>query len=75
MIDPYPEHTRQREVLNDAEIIGAFLDSIPYVLAEWGDDGYGHLWPVTKSIQRILADYFGIDLAKRHVGRPTHDGG
>lgn len=72
MIDPYPEHTKQRAVLNDAEIIGSFLDGTQYVLAEYHQpDGYSeaHLFPVTKPVEQVLADYFGIDLGKIEAER------
>jgi hypothetical protein len=65
--DPYPEHTKQRAVLHDAEIIGQFIEGTQYVLAEYVQfDGYFEpsLVPVSKSIEQVLAAYFGIDLDK-----------
>lgn len=64
--DPYPEHAKQEKVIDEAQIIGRFLDTTDYVLAEYHENGGGEdlLWPVTKTIQQILADYFDIDLNK-----------
>jgi hypothetical protein len=65
--DPYPEHTRQRAVLDEAQAIGEFIDTTSYILAEYRVmDGWHEprLVPATKSIEQILADYFGIDLSK-----------
>lgn len=66
-IDPYPEHTRQSAVLEEAEAIGRFLDESGYILAEYREiKGYREeqLMPVTASVNVVLARYFGIDLAK-----------
>lgn len=66
-IDPYPEHTRQATVLDEAEAIGRFLDESGYILAEYREiKGYReeHLMPVSTSVHVILARYFGIDLDK-----------
>lgn len=65
--DPYPEHARQSEVLDAAQAIGEFLDNTDYVLAEYRVmDGWPEprLAPVSKTLDQILADYFGIDLDK-----------
>lgn len=65
--DPYPEHARQAEVLEQAETIGRFLDESGYVLAEYRDiEGYREetLMPVVTPTQQILAKYLGIDLDK-----------
>ena len=65
--DPYPEHTRQHAVLDDSQAIGAFLDESRYLLAEYRDiEGCReqHLIPVSTPVHVILAEYFGIDLAK-----------
>lgn len=67
VVDPYPEHTRQAAVLEEAEAIGRFLDESGYILAEHRNiDGYREevLMPVSASVHVILAKYFGIDLAK-----------
>lgn len=66
--DPYPEHTRQTEILGDADAIGQFIESTEYVLAEYrtfdDDDRGPQLVPVATPIVQILAAHFGIDLAK-----------
>lgn len=65
--DPYPEHTRQRAILDQAQAIGEFIESNTYVLAQYVElDGWTEpqLLPVSRPIKQILADYFGIDLAK-----------
>lgn len=65
--DPYPEHTRQSAVLDQAQAIGQFLDESGYILAEYQQiDGYSEevLMPVVTPVQQILAAYFGIDLSK-----------
>ncbi len=63
----YPEHQRQAQVIDAAQAIGDFLteNTQGYMLGEWfKPEGYheARLFPVSKSIQQILADYFGIDL-------------
>lgn len=66
-IDPYPEHTRQSAVLEEAEAIGRFLDESGYILAEYREiKGYREerLMPLSTPVPQILAKYFGIDLAK-----------
>ncbi|MFI9629278.1 hypothetical protein [Streptomyces sp. NPDC052042] len=63
----YREHAKQAAVLDEAEVIGRFLDESPYVLAEYtAIDGYRdpQLVPVGRSIQQVLADFFGIDLQR-----------
>jgi hypothetical protein len=65
--DPYPEHTRQAAVLDEADAIGRFLDESGYILAEHRQiDGYREevLMPLTTPVPVILARYFGIDLDK-----------
>lgn len=71
MSDPssslYPEHARQHEVLEEAQAIGRFLDESGYILAEYREiEGYREqqLMPLATPIPQILAQYFGIDLAK-----------
>lgn len=65
----YPEHEKQSKVLDEAQIIGDFLTNLPngYQLAEWHKpEGYyeARMFPVNKTINQILADYFDIDLNK-----------
>lgn len=61
----YPEHEKMQAVLQESQAIGQFIDSTPYVLAEYREiEGYreAQLVPMTRSIERILAEHFGIDL-------------
>lgn len=64
---PYPEHAKQAAVLAQSQAIGEFLDEGPYYLAEYREiEGYRdpQLVPVGRSLQQVLADWFGIDLAE-----------
>lgn len=69
----YPQHLRQREVVGEAQVVGQFLEHLlsesDLVIAEWRGE---ELLPVHKSIQDILAGYYGIDQdelekEKRHM--------
>lgn len=65
--DPYPEHTRQSAIFEEAQAIGRFLDESGYILAQYREiEGYREeqLMPVNTPVPQILAKYFGIDLAK-----------
>ena len=59
----YPEHEKLKEVQEQSQVIGEFLESSVYVLATW-DEETGDLERADTSTERILADYFGIDLVK-----------
>lgn len=62
---PYPEHNKQQAVLEKSQALGEFLDEGPYVLAEYRKiEGLTdpQLMPVTRPIQQVLANWFGIDL-------------
>lgn len=76
MAGKYPEHERMAAVKGRSQVIGEFLDWLSgrgTVLAEWshetciGADGKERvgtedlLFPVHRSIQQWLADYFEID--------------
>jgi hypothetical protein len=70
---PYPEHERQRLVLDKSQAIGEFLEWLTseqnYVIAEWGggteETGSEHrLYPVHRRIESWLAQYFQIDPVK-----------
>lgn len=53
-----------KTVKDDSQKIGAFLESLSekgISLASY--DEKDRLWPISKSIEQILADYFEIDLA------------
>lgn len=58
----YPEHEKLSAISAESQAIGQFLDEGTYTLCEV--DKYDRFVPVGKSIQEILADYFGIDLNK-----------
>lgn len=59
----YPEHDKLSAIMEVSQEIGLFLDhGLPrqhLVLAQWGDDEV--LYPSHRSIDKILAEYFGID--------------
>lgn len=57
----YPEHDKLTEVSEISQAIGEFIDFGPYTLCT-ADRETGRYWPVLKSIDRILAEHFGIDL-------------
>lgn len=76
-MNAYPEHDKLGEIRDQSQAIGQFLESGPYVLAQYLDcDDYhltrnganfcdegSHLVLVDKSINEVLAEHFGIDLA------------
>jgi hypothetical protein len=65
--DPYPEHTKQKAVLERSQVLGEFLDEGTYILAEYREvDGFAEpqLVPVGRGTQQVLADWFGIDLSQ-----------
>ena len=63
----YPEHEKLQAVSEQSQAIGEFLDfGLPaqgIYLAEVSNED-GELWLSHKPIQKILADYFEIDLKK-----------
>lgn len=62
----YPEHEKQAKVLDDARVIGEFLENCVYKLGEWRQGRRrsmdAEFFPVNMSIKAILAEYFDIDL-------------
>ena len=71
--DPYPESTRLLAAREESQPIGEFLENGPYELGrwvpcqQWHQDGWEcgqgeHFQPVRKSIETVLAEYFGIDM-------------
>ena len=65
----YPEHEKLKAVQAASEAIGEFLDGglrdqglVLAIAVEVSGDQV--LFPASASIEKILADYFGIDLAK-----------
>lgn len=68
----YPECAKLIAVSEESQIIGEFLDSTPYVLAEYVTfEGHDRatLTPVSSSIEDILSKYFGIDMNKVEAER------
>jgi len=65
----YPEHEKLAAISDQSQTVGEFLDFSGYVLAEWGDENSSgtpnphRLYPIY-NIERILAEYFHIDLNK-----------
>lgn len=57
----YPEHDKVKAIQDESQAIGAFLDNSGYTLCEVDAD-LNRFVPIYRSIERILADYFGIDL-------------
>ena len=61
----YPEHDKLTAITAESQTIGAFLENSGFTLCTVGKyndlDGNRYI-PVRKSINSILADYFGIDL-------------
>lgn len=73
--EPYPESAKMLAVKEQSQVIGEFLDSSKYVLAEYVTVTYPNmlterrhtateLRPVVTPIEQILAAYFEIDLDK-----------
>lgn len=62
----FPEHKRMKAVSEKSQAIGGFLDWLQnergLVIAYWND--WDELVPTSASIQRLLAEYFEIDLDK-----------
>lgn len=74
----YPEHEKLAKVKDESQAIGEFLENCGYTLCEimydapWNGpggltreptrDGGGAFYAVSKGTNRILADYYGIDL-------------
>lgn len=63
-----PELAKMAAHNDDSQVIGDFLDTIfeqGMVLCEWQWVGQNEkLVPINKSIEQILADFFGVDLKK-----------
>lgn len=65
--DKYPEHEKMAKVIDQSQVIGAFLDAMSekgIELCEYSEGDGGMMFPVRKSIEQILADYFEINLKK-----------
>lgn len=65
-VNVYPEHERLRQISDQSQVIGEFLEYLNnrYTLAEYIDNGWNReiLLPVSINIETLLADYFDIDL-------------
>jgi hypothetical protein len=59
----YPEHIKLQAVKNESQIIGEFLEALPQQ-GLWICEQGGGFYPTDRSIQSMLATYFGIDLRK-----------
>ena len=61
----YPEHEKVAAVTGDAQVIGTFLEWLGgedmYHICKW-DEVCEEFWPIYDGIERLLADYFDIDL-------------
>lgn len=57
----YPEHAKLAAVKDHSQAIGEFIEFCGYTLCEY-DEGEPQWRPVQRSIERLLADYFDIDL-------------
>lgn len=63
MMTPTPELDKMKAVHTESQAIGEFLDYSPYTLCDWDEDT-NRFWPVQGGIERILAEFFDIDLDK-----------
>lgn len=61
---PTPELDKMMKVQKESQIIGEFLDSCGYMLCRASGKDWHPFEPVPKTIEQVLADYFGIDLKK-----------
>ncbi len=78
--DPYPESTRLLAAREGSTGQWVTLEDGPYELGrwvpcqQWHQDGWEcgqgeHFQPVRKSIETVLAEYFGIDMVKVEAER------
>jgi hypothetical protein len=66
----YTEHAKLEKVKDQSQAIGEFLDGCGYLLAQYNQ--FDELVPIRLSTEKVLADYFEIDLErlekeKRHM--------
>jgi hypothetical protein len=59
----YPEHDKLEAVKDQSQAIGEFLENGRWTLCEW-DDRTGRFWSIRGDVNRVLAEYFEIDLDK-----------
>jgi len=67
MADKYPEHEKLAKIKDRSQTIGEFVDWLQneksYILASWNEDRHApRLYPAHVSTERLLAQYFDIDL-------------
>lgn len=65
----WPEHDKQKTVLEESHAIGEFLETSGYVLAQYREikgSADKELVEVTRPTQQVLADHFDIDLDQIH---------
>lgn len=61
----YPEHEKLKALQGANQIVGNFIEWLGeagYVIAKYDD--IGDLWSANRSIDRLLAEHFEIDLDK-----------
>ncbi len=64
----YPEHDRMAAISDKSQIIGEFLEWLNYTkgihLCEQTPDMNDHWWTVDEDPEKLLAEFFSIDLTK-----------
>ncbi len=63
----YPEHEKLEKVSNKSQDMGEFFEWLQgkYSLCKYDENRFGGTWwPVTVDIQKLLAEFFEIDLNK-----------
>ena len=63
IMEQYPEHAKMILINDQSQAVGEFLETSGYMLCEF-DEGTHEWMPVNKTVERMLADHFGIDLDK-----------
>lgn len=58
----YPEHLKMQGVTSQSQTIGEFLENSGYSLCVY-NESTAEFHPVSKSVEQVLADYFGINLS------------
>lgn len=70
----YPECEKMRAAMDDSAVISQFLewmDESGLVVARWPEEHseFAELMPVGRNKEKLLADFFGIDLDKVEAER------
>lgn len=67
IIKTYPEHERMSAIVEKSQCIGEFLEWLNdvkrYRICE-RTGGFVSFYPINKSVENLLAEFFGIDLNK-----------